>query len=691
MCCNMQSAALPLLLVCSLLSTATAMLLFNGQVLDVNDRSLKIQGSIKLNACIKYAQQNNFYIGGFNYDYKTRACELIPKTEECKNLRTSLVPTTGAIHVMVTTCEGSEEDLLQPQELTKQQNSLHSNYFGRQNLNQGRQTCASGIYVYQISLGNGAPTGTISTQSLSACLTACETTNAGTPNLCKGVSLSTSTNICVIQTSITSVASTASSYVLLRRCFKGVVTFNVTPVPATTSSPVAGPSAAPGYDLESLVGDSGKCPDPYVLIANSSVTGGVIAPGITTAISCKVLCLNTATCVAADFNKDASQCFLLSVLTGTFTQGTLSCCDHYRKIACNGIKCYRQLMTGVTLIGTDLQNVVSGTATAQGVTLQPCAIDQCYTTYTFDFSTITALTQSIDRGCATTDATAGCTVTTASSITTTQCITKGERSNGYDVFSTNELIARFTMDCTADDSSGFRRNAQEFGGLVYDIIDAKRNWSAVFDGVDDYLQINTFSSLIIGGIPSNGLNVTGGGGGLQAQAGFAAALWIRRTSTTGNEALISNGNFGTAPIEIYSTAASSLQTITANFRTRDASTNVAYSVTVSLAGLSLNLWYFVVAELSALPSITTQSLQAKIFAGTSSLSELTATGTAVVVTDINTPLRLSLSPLCIGKQFSSGTPGLHFTGKMDDIWIFNRGNMMLAAYQAIMDTSKVLS
>ena len=54
------------------------------------------------------------------------------------------------------------------------------------------------------------------------------------------------------------------------------------------------------------------------------------------------------------------------------------------------------------------------------------------------------------------------------------------------------------MDCTADDSSGYRRNAVALGNLQWDIIDVKRNWSAIFDGVNDYLQVNTFSSLIIG-------------------------------------------------------------------------------------------------------------------------------------------------------------------------------------------------
>ena len=58
----------------------------------------------------------------------------------------------------------------------------------------------------------------------------------------------------------------------------------------------------------------------------------------------------------------------------------------------------------------------------------------------FSSSDALSLTQSIDRGCATSHATAGCQSSTTSSVTTTSCITKGHRSNGYDVFAANGTL-----------------------------------------------------------------------------------------------------------------------------------------------------------------------------------------------------------------------------------------------------------
>ena len=61
-----------------------------------------------------------------------------------------------------------------------------------------------------------------------------------------------------------------------------------------------------------------------------------------------------------------------------------------------------------------------------------------------------------------------------------------------------ELIAYYPLDCDGQDLSGYNRDAVAMGNIKFDLRDAKRNWSAEFDGSGSYFQINAFTQIQIG-------------------------------------------------------------------------------------------------------------------------------------------------------------------------------------------------
>lgn len=656
---------------------------------------------------------NNLFnsFGGFNYNERTGECKFVFKSEKkfkgcmgyiggdkAGNLEQNK-EWTHFLHANVITSSGGSFkrcfDALphtDRRKLASFSPRLASKFKGPIRFNSFRDlmrqaiisvpTCTAGIQAYNVGTGQGVSTGvTANAPTLGAALRSCSITAS-----CVGVSYDSSTDIGILHlTAVTSVSNVANFMYFDKTCFTGTVNLNV--ATTTTTTTTVAPSVAPD-SMSSLIGDSGLCPDPFARFENSSLAGGLLIQGLipatTTEGICKARCFQNSTCVAVDYNVDTRQCFEHTSLNGTFSSGTIVGVTHFRKIDCSPTRCFQQTVSNSAIPATvDMQNILSPT-TLTGIVEAECLTGLCFTEYTFDQTNILALTESISRGCSGVDSLPmqGCSTTISTTMQSYRCVCLGDRCNSYDVFTQDELIGYYPLDNTGSDLSGYFRDAT-VNSVTFDQADAKRNWSAVFDGSTSYFQINTYTSIQIGSVDV--LNTTVAG--QQATAGFAMTMWIKRTSTSGDETILSNGNFGSAPIEIVSSTDGVNHTITATFRVRNEASNTSVNVSGSIAALNLNAWYFVAIEMNTNAG-TSPTLNMNLYAGQTLITEITTSTTGSSVPTIMTPIRVTFAPLCIGKQFGSGTIGRFFTGRLDDIRVFNRGNMLAAAYQSIMDQSK---
>lgn len=460
-----------------------------------------------------------------------------------------------------------------------------------------------------------------------------------------------------------------------------------TTVAATTTTTVAPPqvsvttiaaSTLPSAAGTIGLGSSGKCPDPFNKANATIQIGGTLMFMMTTEAFCLESCYNLATCISVDFNYQTGDCYTHTTNTVASQLPDMDCCAHFSKITC-GPKCYSHVGVATPVATTDFQQVVIPITTTPATTEMACSQDLCVTNVVVDLGTMMYTTT---RGCEATksapDPVCDTTTDLVLGMITLNCVCKGNRCNSLG----GQLpAAYYPLDCNLEDYGGFSRTGANNGDLVFESVDVARNWSAKFDGVNDFISVQGLAGVRLGSAQTTDGTL----------GSVTVAFWMKRDKIDGRMAMFNTGMRNLAPIEIISTAVDNLNhKLSCNFRVGPR------TYTASGNGYTFN-WHFVACVLArdSTDMVTTTLYVTNTSPGSTDTTTVTSAAADGPKADLTpaAPLNLGNQPLMLGAVNDVNIAALavqaqdFLFGYMDEVYIFNTA-LSLTQLQAVHDTTR---